>query len=440
MDGYLFYQDLKQPGALATDKVTSAGRENELNDLAGRFVDWFENLYFQPSEKGNPSWRSSFLEYQFACSAPKQGSEKVLIADEYYHGHLDWYNLDIHDSKETLEEVEGGDPTGLEDTMTLSFLPSPVTFSGMPHSRWWALEDWKTNIGSISPNTTDINQLMLLDFALNYANDWFVLPFTVPVGSLVEVEGLMITNVFGERIWVEPAGRGSDQEWQRWAMFNLNTRGDLDVPADLSLLILPAIHKALEGKPLEEIYLLRDEIANMVWGVESLIPLPTGKSKPGKKAGLELRAKFEQLTPLVPAAPLSENEAKIRYQIVNSVLEQWIPFIPVHQPGSNRQIQIQRAAMPRILEGTDNTIPPKKIEPRTSLLREGLDEAVKKGYFVHEEEVPRAGIRLTKSYQRTRWFDGRVFTWLGNRKQVGRGAGHSGLAFDQILPVKVKDE
>lgn len=67
-------------------------------------------------------------------------------------------------------------------------------------------------------------------------------------------------------------------------------------------------------------------------------------------------------------------------------------------------------------------------------MRHGLDEEVPAAYFIHEEEVPRAGIRVAQSYQRTRWNDGRVFTWLGVRKLTGRGEGASNLAFDQILP------
>ncbi|MHC4741494.1 MAG: hypothetical protein ACYS8Z_06270 [Planctomycetota bacterium] len=114
--------------------------------------------------------------------------------------------------------------------------------------------------------------------------------------------------------------------------------------------------------------------------------------------------------------------------------EQWIPFIPVHVDGSNRETQLQRAAMPRILEN-DPADFLKKIEPRTSLLREGLDRDSARHYFLHEEEVPRAGIRVSQSFQRTRWHDGRVFVWLGIRKQHGRGEGSSGLPFDQIVNV-----
>ena len=375
IDGYVLYQDLKESNDKVTGAALSPADLDELNKVRQKLIIWFEKLFYQPIDKDNKAWKPSYLEYQFNCSAPKEDKEQVLIADEYYNGHLDWYNLDIHNTKTQLP-VSDADPSenSVENTFTLSFLPTPVSFPGMPHNRWWTLEDWKTDIGKINPNTTDINQLMLLDFGLNYANDWLLFPFTLPVGSLANIEGLIITNSFGERVWIKAAGKGNDEEWNRWSMFHLNTRGDLDIPADLSLLLLPASAKVLEGKPLEEVYMIRDEVANMVWGVESLVPMATGKSKRGKEAALELRSKYEQFVTLVPEPSEIVNDAKIRYQIVNSVPENWIPFIPVHKPNSDRETQLQRAAMPRIFEGTDVNIPPKKIEPRTSILREGLDE------------------------------------------------------------------
>ena len=47
-----------------------------------------------------------------------------------------------------------------------------------------------------------------------------------------------------------------------------------------------------------------------------------------------------------------------------------------------------------------------------------------------EEEVPREGIRVTRSFQFTRWIDGSSHLWVGRRKGVGRGEGFSGLQFD----------
>jgi len=89
--------------------------------------------------------------------------------------------------------------------------------------------------------------------------------------------------------------------------------------------------------------------------------------------------------------------------------------------------------MPRILVGDKNK--PDKIRPRTALLQEGLTE--KAPYFIHEEEVPRSGIRVEQSFQRTRWNDGKVFVWFGARKTTGRGEGSSGLGFDRIVPRKL---
>lgn len=109
-------------------------------------------------------------------------------------------------------------------------------------------------------------------------------------------------------------------------------------------------------------------------------------------------------------------------------------MIPVHVPNDNREIQLQRAAMPRVMEGDPD--PPKPVRPRTSLLRYGLDQAVPAAYFLHEEEVPRAGALVTQGFQRTRWRDGRAWVWLGVRRQTGRGGSSSGLAFDQIIDVK----
>ena len=116
---------------------------------------------------------------------------------------------------------------------------------------------------------------------------------------------------------------------------------------------------------------------------------------------------------------------------MSSVPENWIPLIPVHVPDDNRETQLQRAAMPRVLEGDPDA--PLPVRPRTSLLRQGLEGAAPAPYLLHEEEVPRAGVRVTQSFQRTRWRNGRVWLWLGVRKQTGRGEGSSGLAFDRII-------
>lgn len=437
MDGYVFYAHLKK-GNSASEGTSQLG-DVDLDALGEKFIKWFENFFLQPIDDDNNAWLPSRMEYQFAVSAPDEGGEKVMVADEYYHGHLDWYNLDIDPLATALEtEPDVVLPPDPQNRKTNSFFPVNISFDGMPHTRWWRFEDSNTNFGDINPDTTDLNKLLFIEFGLIYANDWFLVPFTLPAGSIANVKGLSVTNVFGEKTWVEPAGKGLDDAWKRWNMYALNTKGNQREPADNSLLILPTVEKILEGKPLEEVLFIRDEVANMVWAIEKKIPLPTGSGKHGGEAAFELHKFYQKILNneigdgiVIPDD--IEFKANIRYQIMNTVPENWIPFIPVHVDGSSREVQLQRASMPRILEN-DAPGNAQKIKPRTQLVREGLEKDPVEAYFIHEEEIPRAGIRAYQTFQRTRWYDGKVVNWFGARKQTGRGEGHSGLAFDQIIP------
>ena len=437
MDGGKLYMHLKEnPANRAYDGVAGIddGDKPALDALAERFVAWFERLYYQPPEGDADAWLPDRLEYQFEVSAPHGEGEMVLAAEEYYHGRLDWFNFDIDADAPPLDAELPPETPDPQATFTQTFIPTQITFDGMPNTRWWTFEDGRTNFGDIKPDTTDIAKLLLIEFGLVYANDWFLLPFALPAGSIAKVRGMAVTNVFNERIWVEAAGSGPDDAWQRWSMFTLNVQGESGEQADTSLLLLPTVPKVQESRPLEEVALIRDEMANMVWGIERVIPLPTGWPKYGAEAGLETyrfyKARLAADLETTPPPPLPEPAAPIRYEVMNTVPEEWIPFIPVHLPGDNREIQLQRAAMPRFLEGDPDL--PVRVRPRTTLLREGLDRTPKQAYFLHEEEVPRAGALVQQTFKRTRWNGGRVFVWLGISKHTGRGEGSSGLAFDQL--------
>jgi hypothetical protein len=436
MDGYELYRYLVDDAAHHAYDGTSIDPADRatVDELAARFVAWVEGLFEQPVG-GDDAWKPAQLEYEFACSAPAPGGERVYVAEEYYHGRLDWYNLDIDPDRGGLDIP--GDPPLPDPTAatTSSFIPVQLSFDGMPNTRWWAFEDRRTNFGDVRPDTTDLAKLLLLEFGLVYANDWFVIPHALAPGSIATVRGMAVTSVFGERFWIEPAGSGQDDDWQRWAMFSTSVRGQGEAPASNALVFLPTVPKIQEGKPLEEVRLIRDEMANMVWGVETRVPLPTGESRPGQEAAYETLALHRRLLrqaldagTVVP--PPDDPRAPIRYRVMSAVPENWIPLIPVHVDGDNREIQLQRAAMPRVLEGDPD--PPAKVAPRTVLLREGLDRDPRERYFLHEEEVPRTGVTLTQSFQRTRWYGGRVVTWLGVRKQVAQRTGGSGLRFDYL--------
>jgi hypothetical protein len=407
-----------------------------LDGLGDRLVAWFDDLYFQPSSTAAGAWQAEALEYKFSCSAPAASGETQLIADQYPGGHLDWYSFDVNARTGTRLVLQGGhasgtsvspkQPTRRLPSYTRSFLPSQLMFDGMPNTRWWKFEESKVRFGGVTPATTDIAKLLLVEFGLVYANDWFLIPFTLSAGSLATIKQMTVTNSFGERFLIEAAGAGVENAWQEWRMFSLSARNT--VAADTTMFLAPAVPKIQDGPPLDEINFVRDEMANMVWAIETMAPMVTGTSRVGSEIARETAAYHRHEIGMAPAP--SPYKAPIYYDVMTPVPENWIPLVPTHVANSDREVELQRAGVLRLIDGDPQS--PVRIEPATALLRRGRDQLPTQPMFVHEEEVPRSGTELTRAFQRTRWRGGRTFVWLSIAKETGRGGDRSGLAFDAI--------
>jgi hypothetical protein len=416
MDGYLLYRHIKD-GGHAYDGIsnTNTSMRNQLDALGGRLVSWFDGLIDQPP--GDGSWDPRRLEHRFsvaAAPAGAAGAETVLTAPEYPGGELDWHAFSV-DPRGPL-----GGTTPAPAPLNRTVFPAPVRFAGMPLPRWWAVEDGRTNFAAVRPDSTDLARLIFLEFALVFSNDWYQLPCDLPVGSLAAIGGFAVTDVFGQRQWITAAGTGADQDWQRWSMYTLDTLGADEVAADTRLFLPATAPATATGPALEEVSLIRDENANLVWGVERTVRVATGESRRGTEVSAEVVAQRRRLFPTPdPGAPT----AAVAYNAMSEIPENWIPFIAVHVPGDTRAIQLQRAAMPSAVDG-------RPVRPRTALQREGLDNAPPAPYFVNEEEVTQTGTTLAVAYNRTRSPTGRVAVWLSARRDTGRGSGSSGLRFD----------
>ncbi|HMD00791.1 MAG TPA: hypothetical protein VKH37_11590, partial [Ferruginibacter sp.] len=489
IDGYKLYEHINE----AASAITSIPADiTALNILGNAFKAWYESMYYQPLNESDNAWVPNRLEYQFECAASAGAEEKTLAAKEYYSGQLDWHSFDI---KPAVIANSGIKKQSFIDTL----IPSKVKFSGMPDTRWWKFEDGKTYLGDLHPSTTDLSKLLLTEFALLFSNDWFLIPCKLPIGSLSNIDGLVVKNNFGESFWVTATEVANTVGGLPWSMFKLHADQQNN-----TLFLAPTITKVSESKPIEEVVLIRDEMANMVWGIEKQVPLSFGAGDKGNEVALRISQFHEKIValinrtrseaqsyyadlnsaanlstpltnaktelnriitalaqdncdvytlqndlnnvklilkaenrfkPITPAAAADESTvaAKIRYQAMTEVPENWIPFIPVHIPNDVRKTQLQRASMLRIVEGDLQN--PVKIKPQTSILREGLDvvNTAQAPYYLHEEEVPRSGVRVSQSFLRTRWTNGEVFVWLGRKKNIGKGEGSSGLAFDQII-------
>jgi hypothetical protein len=402
--------------------------------------DRLARLYEGPADEADVAWDPAALEYRFACTVPRDGGERMVIsAEEYASGRLDWYSFD----QGPLESAPGA-TAGADEVV--SVIPSPATFAGMPSPRWWEMEDAAVDLGFVTADATDVAKVVVAEFALLFGNNWFIVPYRQDVGTLAEIQGIVVTDVFGRRTLVGAATGSSGGAWNRWDLFSLSPRGTVEAapPLGQHLLLAPALAHGLESEPAESVAFLRDESANAVWAVESRVPDGLGGGQEGASLARRFRAALEAHERVLeaaangdgtPPAPPDGNGAgegeapRLRYLLGTAVPENWIPFVPVHKPHETREIRLQRAAMPRFLLGR---VEP--VRPVTSVLRPGLgpDDAQQRPYFVNEEEVPRSGVVIDGAMQRARWTGGRTVVWHGRRRRAGRGEGGSGLRFDVV--------
>lgn len=385
--------------AVDAEGTLSASLKSAAKEAAQVVATMFKNLYSQPDESLPSAWNAQQLEYQFACETINGTKGDHLFAQDYASGRLDWPAFDF-------VKPRSGNTNPKETTEVMSFIPTAVTFAGMPSPRFWEMEDRHVEFADINAATTDVGKLLLTEFALSYANDWVMFPVEVETGSLCEVEGVLVRNVFGESSLIRAVGRGEDDDWQRWSMFGLST---FEESADRRLFVPQTTPISLEPDPIERIVLLRDQMANMCWAVERTVPSQCGAGLAGAtEADAEVVEAVEDPIP----------DGSVRYTLGSEPPSNWIPFVPVHTPGSDRSIRLQRARLPGGDRGVKGTI---------------LNEPGP--YFINEEEFPRSGKIISRGFQRCRWENGEIVQWLGRKVEIGQGEGSSGMLFDMVKPI-----
>lgn len=390
----------------------------QLLTAVNSWMDWWEALVDEPS--GDTAWRADRLEYGFAVSAalpipdPGDGSyptELAMVADEYRDGRLDWYSF------RASTEPQLGPPAQARPhrTVTRTVIPTPVSYAGQPANRFWGFEDARVSFGQLRSAAGDVGRFLLAEFALLYGDDWWIVPIDLDVGSVAVIKSLTVTDTFG----VETVVPRSVEVDGRWRMFTV-AEGEGDY-VDSVFLLPPSLVAPLDGEPVEEVAFFRDEMANMVWGVERRV---LGSS------GHPVDRYAEQQQAPGPVGPGSLDggveDAEIMYRIAGNVPTNWIPFVPVPAEGSTGPSTIRLAQRSMVHYGPDG---PELIDPRGEVM------AADSPLVLEEEEVPRAGAIVTRSFQMTRWSDGSRHLWMGRRVGAGRGEGSSGLRFDYTEPV-----
>lgn len=397
--------------------------DEQVDDLGNNLLGWAGRIYSIKIGKSK-SWHSAHLEHQFKVGIPVSEAENIeLEAKEFYGGDLDWYQFNYLQGKNI--ESDSGDTV---ETGKELLMPSPVRYPGMPSTRWWKLEDNAVNFGNVRPSTTNPASLIFSQFALQYGNDWIMTPLKVDVGAIYQIDKLVVRDNFGISTQIQHQQEvASDENWNFLQM----PIDRLDKSQTPFLFLPPGIAKHQKSEAYEKVNFIRDEMANMVWAIEEVIPDLAGGGTNGSKQATALKEYLRGIAENSSEPDQVSDRAKIKYLLEGSVPENWIPFIPVRVPDedlASRKIQLQRASMPRIIPGFS----PQRVRPKTLLLQDGLSDASKHSMFLYEEEVPRSGAIVTGRWKRTRWYNGEIHVWYARQKTNGRGEKSSGLKFDSV--------
>lgn len=374
---------------------------------------WYDQLFYEANDS---SWVPPRLEYQALIAASTKQGEVVLNANEYADGHLDWYSFDAVTGPSLGAQPADAsmidtDPTR-KRTLSRSLIPTPVRFPGMPVSRYWEFEDAKVDFGAIAAGEQQLAHLLLIEFGLVSGDDWFIIPVTLPVGTLCYTDTLTVWDTFGEFTKI-PSTRALDKDRKAkglssdllpWDLFHLS--GD-ESKTD-ALFLPPTLGRSLLGKSIEEVLFMRDEMANMVWAVERTIESALGR--PFNQSEVYFRSRKEK-TP--PSAGLEATLTRL-YKLASEVPSHWVPMLPVPINGNYLGLTTGRPPQGRIMTELWNVN--------------------KSGKPLYGEEVPREGVRVSRAYQYTRWTNGESYLWVGRKNEVGTGEGSSGLVFDQLVP------
>jgi hypothetical protein len=395
--------------------------------VANAWLAWYDGLFSEPSGAADAdAWTPSRLEYFVSVAARLSAQPRdtlTLSAAGFGGGRLDWSSFDV-DAGSGLATTGDQAATAISEAT----IPSPVVIPGTPAPRFWELEDAKVAYGLLTAGPTDLAHLMLIEYAGSYGNDWYVVPLAVRVGTITRVDSLVVTDTFGVRSLLRPIGDPGlpEPHFSLWQSSDMRSPGErlgklrdparpldprVGAPVRNRFFLPPSLGRSIDGAAVEDVLFMRDEMANIAWAIErtieSPVERPTRRSEPPAGAG-----------------PAPAGDQLPRYLLASSVPEYWIPLLPVQlreRPDGPVVLRLRRGG---VLQ-PDGTA---KVHVAAGQVLNSSPDLL-----LHDEEVPREGVRVTRVRRLARWVDGSSWLWTGFRKRVGRGEGSSGLLFDQVL-------
>lgn len=342
----------------------------------------------------SPAWSGERLEYLFGL----HGAGWQLHAEEYHGRDLDWYHFDVDATPDSPSEGT---------SQSRRVVPAGLEVTGMPHPRWWRLEEASDYLEDATDPEPNLLSLLIPEFLYLDADNWFTLPLEEAVGHLRRIDEVTMVDSFGVSTPLPPVAASS-----AWRLFCLTAGDGEALPGEL--LFLPNVRGGVvEGEVIEEVAIVRDEDANVAWAVEKLY-FDEATSRPRRRGD-------ERTTDGPPDgdAGLPDDVRSLpAYRLTSGVAPHWVPYVPRRIDGQGRnptQVYLRRA---RSLESANAAVPQYR------------GRVIAESWRLNEEEAPRTGLRVQRLWRLARGSDGTAHVWIGRRKDPAPREPTSGLTFD----------
>jgi hypothetical protein len=311
-------------------------------------------------------------------------------------GDLDWWSVD---SDQPVQ------PPDAQNAEMLERWPDRFRWPGAPAARWWEIEDHNVDLGGLPPDRAHLASTLLLDLVFGHADDWFLVPVGSPVGHVLDLLDVRITDSFDEE-WPKP-----DHPWaatEDWTMFRVTGLGVRQLP------IWPVAAAPLLGQAVEEVTVGVDEDANLVWGVEERLGgRVTDRVRPDPPPPRVI----DDAAPPAPPPPY-------RYQPTTSVPDHWHPYTREISDGAVWFVQGRLVAV-----AADGT-PTRRDPPSARFLQiqaAGL-------HRLAPWRLPPTGVHLESRPVLARTTSGAPVFWVQRRRRPVLSVPSSGLRFDAVSP------
>jgi hypothetical protein len=362
-------------GKIAETLKVAAGDTQNFNTAVNAWIAWYG-----PRARAvvNPSWQADRLEYQFSMSASAKEGRLTLSAPEHHGGRIDWDTFTT--SLPASGSVGGAAPQPVVTPLTA--MPALLQIPGMPSPWFWEVEDPAADASRIEAGPSDTARLLVIEAALAFAPDWFLLSLRLPMASLSTIDSLQMTDTFGVTTTIRAAEEvRPDPNWCLWKV----TQGS----GRLGYLLLPPPGISfLASEPVEEVAMVRDEAANLAWALHRV--------------------------PLNPAqvAPLASGLGDLIYVPMTALSDQRAPLVLTESADGRFLVEGQLVNRPA---NTPTTLMPS-------------------GFRVRDEEVPDEGLTLRRRFELGRTPDGVLRLWVSRETAPGARMPSSGLRFDVLDP------